>query len=156
MFINENGFASASSEYGGYPASNGFKDGGRPWRSSWNPTIPQLIWFEFNKSYRPAKITFKRRQDGHGKAKHTTPIKFEFVGGSATGSEKCAVSSHWITICDTAYSEDGSLNEPRECHVDEAQAKSKSQFRCLGVKVLEVSGEKKGAALQDIRIWIWQ
>ena len=157
MFTGENGFANASSEMNGYPASHGFKDGDKPWRSSWYPTMPQLIWFQFNKFYLPAKITFKRRQDGDTKAKHTTPIKFEFIGANATGSENCAVSSQWITICDETYGEDVSLDEPRECQVDEAQAMmSENQFRCLGLKISEVSGEIKGAAVQGIKIWIWE
>ena len=117
--------------------------------------MPQMIWFQFKKAFLPAKIIFHRRAHREH-AKDDTPIKFKFVGANPSNEDKCAVSSNWKTVCSATYGDNISVDKPRECHINALQARKLGRrFRCLGLKVLEVSGNGRATALQGIEMWSW-
>ena len=155
-FTEANGFAQASSVYTirdgakyRYCAANGFENAERPWRSKrWNASKPPMIWYQFRESYTPAKISFRPRQDSNDRANDSTPIHFQFVGANVPIDTNCTKSSDWKNICETA---DGARHE---CQAEAITATMWRSFQCLGLKILDVSGKRKAAALQGIKIWV--
>jgi len=145
--VFEGGSAHATSENSEWTADKAFIQGhAKAWHNS-DAILPSMVWYEFpaSRAFVPGRISFRGRQDC---CLEQGPTMWQFVGSN---DEVCSKSGHWTVLCEDK-SNSGYPHKAftKYCDVDE---KILTQFRCLGVSVLN-SGQKNSAtALKDLRMW---
>ena len=151
----EGGVARATSNYTApYTADKAFIPGhANCWYNSdgEGKNFPQVIWYEFPEAKRfvPGRVSFRGRQRGCEDCfQSETPTMWQFIGSN---DETCDRFSRWTVLCQD-LSDRGYPNNKRVkyCNVDD---KITSEFRCLGITILNnlnISGE---ASLKDVRMW---
>ena len=135
----------------GWTASKAFILGHtKSWYSGVGKIFPMTVWYEFpeGKHFVPGRVSFRGRQDCPNCFKDQTPTMWQFVGSN---DDKCDRFSRWTVLCQD-LSDRGYPNNKRVkyCNVDD---KITSEFRCLGITLLNnlnISGE---ASLKDVRMW---
>jgi len=107
--------------------------------------FPQTVWYEFpaGKRFVPGRVSFHGRQDSN-----SGPATWQFVGSN---DESCDQYSRWTVLCQD-LSKDPLPHKAwtQYCDVDD---KIISEFRCLGIAVLNVFREDGFAGLKDVRMW---
>jgi hypothetical protein len=140
----ENAFSPSGSIYGWHSGKSG------------DPApFPLYLWYDFQRSIRPADISFRPRQDGgqYGTIDHTV-TKYQFVG---TNDETCNEFSTWTILSeDLSGKPFADKFETRFCPVKNPVVND--GFRCLGLRILGTSDAGSGpipghACLNNIRMW---
>ena len=106
-----------------------------------------MVWYDFpaSRAFIPGRISFRGRQ---GCCTDEAPTMWQFVGSN---DEICSKSGHWTVLCEDK-SNNGYQHEAftKYCDVDD---KILTEFRCLGVSVLNTNQKKSIASLKDVRMW---
>merc|ERR1712228_135227 len=92
-----------------------------------------------------ARISFRSRQDC---CQNEGPTVWQFVGSN---DESCGRFGHWTVLCED-NSDTGHRTKAwtKYCNVDD---RILSEFRCLGISVLNTHSVHGYASLKDVRIW---
>ena len=109
--------------------------------------FPSTVWYEFPTGQRfvPGRVSFRARQDC---CQDQGPTMWQFVGSN---DETCDRFSHWTVLCqDLSGSGYPHRAWTKYCDVDE---KINTEFRCLGISVLNTGHKDPAASLKDVRMW---
>jgi len=144
----EGGSAHATSEAGApWTADKAFILGhAKAWHNA-RAILPSMVWYEFpsSRAFVPGRISFRGRQDC---CLDEAPTMWQFVGSN---DEICSKSGHWTILCeDKTNSGYPHKAFTKYCDVDE---KILTQFRCLGVSVLNSQHKDSITSLKDVRMW---
>jgi len=148
--VFEGGSAHATSEIpDGWTADKAFIRGrghSKGWHNN-GEILPSMVWYDFpaSKAFIPGRISFRGRQDC---CPLDAPTMWQFVGSN---DEICSKSGHWTVLCEDK-SNSGYPHKAftKYCDVDE---KILTQFRCLGVSVLNSGQVDSNTALRNVRMW---
>ena len=109
--------------------------------------FPQTVWYQFPAGSRfvPGRVSFRGRQDC---CEDSAPAMWQFVGSN---DETCNEFSRWSVLCQ-GLSKDSYPHKAwtQYCDVDD---KIRSEFRCLGIAVLNIYREDGFAGVRDVRMW---
>jgi len=147
----EGGSANATNEHNqAFSAEKAFILGAANADDAWHngkEILTSIVWYEFQIKIVPGRVSFRGREKSNQNAL-TAPVQWQFVGSN---DETCNRFSCWTVLCEdlsgTAYPHKGWT---KYCDVDE---KITTEFRCLGIAVLNTRSADSGAALRDIRMW---
>ena len=104
--------------------------------------LPSIVWYEFLIKIVPGRVSFRANNVLQA------PLQWQFVGSN---DETCDRFSCWTVLCEdlsgTVYP---NAKWTKYCDVDE---KITTEFRCLGIAVLNTRTTDSSAALKDVRMW---
>ena len=140
-------------------AFHGQNDHHHYWHSG-DEKFPKFIWYDFIDQRRSAaKVTFMSRYPERSgnleKALNQMPSKFQLVGSN---DGLCAAESTWTVICeDLSGKVIESVNELRGCSIkkDRCTKTTQRKYRCLGLKILDNSGNGPYTSLRKIKMWTY-
>ena len=113
--------------------------------------LPAYVWYDFvTRQIRPAKVSFRPRQDDLPGAKKQTPGYFQLVG---TNEADCNEDSQWQVLCqDLSGIPVESLADRRSCQVRREDIRGQS-FRCVGIRILQVDSWEGKISFGGVRLW---
>jgi len=136
------------------------KEAGTPWTAekafllghanAWHNSreiLPSTVWYEFpvGQRFAPARVSFRPRQDC---CLNEAPNMWQFVGSN---DEACHRFGNWTVLCQDLSGSGYRHNAwTKHCDVDE---KITTEFRCLGIAVLNTDDKGSIASLKDVRMW---
>jgi len=115
----------------------------RAWHNG-REILTSIVWYEFQEGHKftPGRVSFRAYNVNQA------PVMWQFVGSN---DETCNRFSCWTVLCEdlsgTAYPH---AKWTKYCDVDE---KITTEFRCLGIAVLNTRTTDSSAALKDVRMW---
>merc|ERR1712168_464445 len=104
--------------------------------------LPSIVWYEFLIKIVPGRVSFRANNVLQA------PLQWQFVGSN---DETCDRFSCWTVLCEdlsgTVYP---NAKWTKYCDVDE---KITTEFRCLGIAVLNTRAADGNTNLRDVRMW---
>jgi secreted trypsin-like serine protease len=154
------GHAGASSQWNGdWAAKYAFKSSGNnvAWysgnsdNSNHPEDFPLYLWYDFEKPFRPADISF-RPQPGPPRRFDDEVTKFQFIG---TNDKTCNKNSSWTVLCEDLSGKP--FANSLETHFCLVKDSDYTTFRCLGLRILASYTRHKYyigyASVSNIRMW---
>ena len=135
--ITENGTAGASSVYLHHMPQNAFSNNSKYWANV-RYQFPAMIWTNYTKSYRLAKIGFRNQ------ALSNTPKNLSVIG-----SRNC---KNWTTLF---VIEDGNFTRSNEYREWIIPAKDRRSFSCIGLEGLAAQGAPSNGHMVVAHIIMW-
>ena len=114
-----------------------------------NAILPSMVWYVFpvGKRFVPGRVSFRGRQ---GCCLDEAPTMWQFVGSNDETCDRLS-TGHWTVLCqDLSGSGYPHQAWTKYCDVDE---KINTEFRCLGISVLNTGNKDSIASLKDVRMW---